>query len=80
MAETKLQKFMRKGYEEAVRILAVSLGFVAVSVMWAIGISLILKEIYLGVIPLIIGYELARFILKFIKKYIFREMEIEWQE
>jgi len=64
-----VKELRKKAFEEAVKILAVSMGFVASSLSLAFGVTLILGEIYMGFIPLIVGYEMARATIKFLWKH-----------
>ena len=49
-------------------MIAVSLGFIAASIILATGTALISEGIWLGIIPLIIGYEIARWVILFLLK------------
>ncbi len=57
-----------KARDMAKEIICVSLGFIASSLLLAIGASLVQKEIWIGIIPIVIGYELARYVTLFILK------------
>jgi len=56
----------------SLRILALSTGIIASSILLGIGISLIVeRNIWFGVFPIVAGYELLRYLLKFLIKYHF---------
>lgn len=53
-------KKMKKFKDEATRILVTSIGYVATSLLLAIGINLVVEEIWFGILIIIAGYELGR--------------------
>ena len=62
-----------KTKNEAIKILAVSFGFIGASLLLSIGISLCISEKWIGVFPIIVGYELARYVFLFLLK-------IQWRK
>ena len=53
---------------QAREMIAVALGFVASSLLIAIGVSLCLGEVWIGVLLIILGYEVARYTFVFLWK------------
>ena len=75
------KKFIEEGKRGALYIIAVALGFVSISFLWSIGGVLILEqENYWGLIPLIIGYEIFRTVIKFMWKHINYAFEKETEQ
>lgn len=46
--------------KEAIKLLAISLGYVSAAFLLAIGIELVIKEIWIGILIIILGYEQVR--------------------
>ncbi|MCK5294169.1 MAG: hypothetical protein KAJ49_05910 [Arcobacteraceae bacterium] len=51
--------------DTAKELIAVSLGYIASSLLLAMGIDLCIKKYWVGIFPIIIGYELARYVIIF---------------
>jgi hypothetical protein len=62
------QQTINQVKDESVKLLAVSTGFIASSLLLSIGITLILSNEYIGFLITIVGYELARQVFIFLYK------------
>ena len=70
------KQLLEKAYREGVKLLAVSFGLVTVSLLLSFGITLIIGEIYWGIVPLVVGYELLRWVVKYLWKYQIGHLEV----
>lgn len=67
-------KIKRELKDAAKEIIAVSLGFIASSLLLAFGIQLCLFNNWIGIFPLIVGYELGRYVFILLIKTKWNEM------
>ena len=70
----KIKEFKEEAKNEAIKLLSSSVGLVVGIIIISIGIQLVIGEIWIGVILIILGYEVIRYVFKYIFKYVYLDL------